>query len=245
MDTLDAALAAWTDFNAGIGVDLDATLRPGTTNAKLDRAEAEIGFALPDDLRALYRRADGQLDPWSEDAVSDPLRRRVPVFGRYVLLSLNEALRDYRAWDEALNDHEALAMAWLGADLIEGYRETLKRASKAPHLPPKRFPFARDWSGNHLSIDVVGTPDGQVVSCGRDFFEPRVLAPSVTQLMQLITEVARGLDPDELILPIHHDKTFSEAAAGVRPPWVKFEPPRGEPEWELEIEGRAFTIEWD
>ena len=64
MTGFDEAFAAWLAFHAAIGVDQTLWLASPATEKALDAAEARIGFDLPADVRALYRRADGQRDPY-------------------------------------------------------------------------------------------------------------------------------------------------------------------------------------
>ena len=62
MDPLASALAAWIAFHVELGVDLDALLLPGATADETTAVEKALGHALPEDLRTLYRHADGQID---------------------------------------------------------------------------------------------------------------------------------------------------------------------------------------
>ncbi|HEX6376693.1 MAG TPA: SMI1/KNR4 family protein, partial [Allosphingosinicella sp.] len=67
--TFAQALQAWLAFLAALGFRADAHLNPPAAPEAIARAEAEIGYRFPDDLRALYLRADGQRDTI---AIADP-----------------------------------------------------------------------------------------------------------------------------------------------------------------------------
>jgi F-box protein 3 len=57
------AAAAWRRVEGWTAAHVPAvaaSLRPGATEAELDEAEAQLGFALPEALRALYAVHDGQ-----------------------------------------------------------------------------------------------------------------------------------------------------------------------------------------
>jgi len=215
MDTLGAALAAWIGFHASIGVDLEAYLRPGTTDAALDRVESEIGFDLPGDLRALYRRADGQLSSFGDDW-PDPERHGAAMFGRYDFLPLDEALREYWSWLEMYSADEPYGGfdVW---DVPEG-------DPVAPmYVAPGRFPFASDRNGNYLAVDpspLRGGEIGQVIRYGADYGDVRVLAPSVTALMD---QLARELDPDEAARFTYNDASPATEYSPAYPPTVEFE----------------------
>ena len=66
-----------------------------------------------------------------------------------------------------------------------------------PLYASKRWvPFAQDWGGNHLGIDL--DPDvkgvaGQVINFGRDEEDKRAIAPSITAFVEwMLGELLRG-----------------------------------------------------
>jgi cell wall assembly regulator SMI1 len=187
-DDFQSAFTAWLGFLRGLGFAADAHLRPPTTEAALVAAEAEIGFRLPDDLRALYLHADGQVDIGT---VTDPAPGTIvtPLFGGYEFVPLEKALDDYRVWDDLIDDWNA------GDD--PNFCITL-RAGDPPvareYWRRGWFPFAIDGGGNAYAVDlapVEGGTWGQVILTGSDEDERRVLAPSLTAFLV----AAAGCEP--------------------------------------------------
>ena len=64
MSKFEAAFAAWIAFHSKLGVNIEATLMPPATEADILAVENTLGFDLPDDMRALYKIANGQFDAW-------------------------------------------------------------------------------------------------------------------------------------------------------------------------------------
>ena len=73
--------------------EMHAALRPPATDEQLDRFEAEFGYPLPDEFRALYRWHDGA-DPIGKNLGADCL----PGIGRWYPLVMLPAV--YRRWEE-------------------------------------------------------------------------------------------------------------------------------------------------
>jgi cell wall assembly regulator SMI1 len=173
------ALAAWLAFLASLGVDMQ--LNPPASEERIAAAESEIGFRLPDDLRALYGVADGQREP-SEIVPGAGFSATGFFFGRYAFASLEEALTEYRAWRE-IHDEAGEAFA-------STYDWTRARAGDAVHPDywrPGWFPFATDGGGNSYAVDLSPPPGGtygQVIVIGRDEDERRVLAPGLTEFLR-------------------------------------------------------------
>jgi cell wall assembly regulator SMI1 len=179
---LGDALAAWLAFLASLG--LDVPLQPPAAEQAIAAAEAEIGFAFPEDLRALYRIADGQRDPLT--LAETPGTRGVgPLFGRHSFSPLREALADYRTWLEIYEE--------AGADFAATYNWTRARPGHPVHgdyWRPGWFPFASDSGGNFYAVDLSpaeGGTYGQVIVIGRDDDERRVLAPSLRDFLLAAT----------------------------------------------------------
>ena len=81
MTTFEAALAAWIAFHSELGVNIEATFMPPATEGELVAAERAIGFSLPDDLRSLYKVANGQYDTcllYTSPSPRDRTRSRMP-----------------------------------------------------------------------------------------------------------------------------------------------------------------------
>lgn len=179
-DDFQAAFDAWLCFLRDLGFAAEAHLNPPATEAAIEAAEAEIGFRLPDELRALYRRADGQRDI---DDITDPAPGTIvtPLFGGCEFVPLSKALSDYHRWEETIDD-------W-GDDSDPNEFITLR-----PGDPPVAreywrrgwFAFAIDGGGNALAVDLSPVPGGihgQVIVTGPDEDERKVLAPSLAAFL--------------------------------------------------------------
>lgn len=173
--TFEAALLAWLAYFSTLGVDMRAQLNPPATEAQVAAAEAEVGFAFPEDLRALYRFADGQKNPEEVRGTAAFL------FGGYHFVTLSQAMIEYRGWKSVYDD--------AGPDFRTTYNWTTARAGDPVHPDywrPGWFPFASDWGGNAYAVDLSPAPGGaygQVILIGRDEDERRVLAPSLTAFL--------------------------------------------------------------
>ncbi|HEV2818147.1 MAG TPA: SMI1/KNR4 family protein [Allosphingosinicella sp.] len=178
--TFEAALLAWLAYLATLGADVRAQLNPPAGEARIAAAEAEIGFAFPGDLRALYRFADGQQAPEAVRGTTASL------FGGYHFASLDQAMIEYRSWKSVYDD--------AGADFAATYNWTTARAGDpvyADYWRPGWFPFATDSGGNAYAVDLSPPPGGaygQIILIGRDEDERRVLAPSLTAFLARAAE---------------------------------------------------------
>ena len=92
-DELRVAWSGWLGALRTHGTDPSPVLRPGAAPTMLAAAEQEIGYALPEDVRALYALCDGQEDP---DEVGGPL-----LFPAHAFCSLTRGLAAWRAADGA------------------------------------------------------------------------------------------------------------------------------------------------
>ena len=196
MTPLETALASWLAFHAGLGVDLESELNPGADDAALDRVEAAIGRELPEDLRALYRVADGQADPWAEGARGGEARWAA-MFGRERFLSLDEALAEWRFWHDEI---------WLPEQAHGGFSTDQDVREGDPVDPvywkPGWFTFAGSDGGNGYAVDLDpprGGTYGQVVVVGSDEWERRVVASSVTELLARASIRLDPADPHRFV----------------------------------------------
>ncbi len=183
-----SAFDAWLVFLNDLGFAAEAQLNPPATKAAIMAVEAEIGFRLPDDLRELYLRADGQkslydpIDPGAGTIVT-------PLFGGYEFVPLSKALGDYRNWVDVIDEwgDEGDPNEWI----------TL-RAGDAPvaceYFRRGWFPFAIDGGGNAYAVDLAPVPGGtygQIILIGSDEDERQVLAPGLTAFLL----AAAGCEP--------------------------------------------------
>jgi cell wall assembly regulator SMI1 len=175
--TFDAALLAWLAFLSSLGVDMRTHLYPPASAARIAVAEAAIGHAFPEDLRALYRFADGQLTPEESDR-RHPGAAVTAFFGDYAFSTLEEALAAYRSWAEV--------RAELGVSPDQGITARAGDPVYAEYWRSGWFPFASDGGGNFYAVDLSPAPGGsygQIIVIGRDEDERRVLAPSLSAFL--------------------------------------------------------------
>ncbi|MET8542486.1 SMI1/KNR4 family protein [Kitasatospora sp. NPDC004799] len=145
-------------------------LPPAASDAGIEAVERSLGHALPADLRALYRIADG-------DEVDGRSGHLVGGYGWLPLKSMAAV-------------HERLSVpAWFGWGL--GWNAVVLDADPAETVRrcgghPAWLPFAGGGDGNFLAVDLAPARDGrpgQVIRIGRDHDEgPQYVAESVTAL---------------------------------------------------------------
>lgn len=87
-DDLRTAWSGWLGALRARGLDPSPVLRAGAAPSSLAAAEQEIGYSLPDDVRALYALGDGQESP---DEVGGPL-----LFPAHSFCSLARGLEAWR-----------------------------------------------------------------------------------------------------------------------------------------------------
>lgn len=241
MDPIGPALAAWLAFHASLGVDMPALLLPGATEAEIVAVEQAIGHDLPADLRALYERVDGQLDPWDSDAF-DPSsyggERIANLFGHFRFLPLDEALAEYRSQLEmhATYPEDTAYEPW-------GYRP--EDPIDPVDWQPTWFTFAGADAGNGYAVDLApprGGTIGQIVQVGTDF-ERRVVASSLSDLM---SRAAAGLDPNQPGRMEWSDGEDGPMPGSVwfdmDPTWIPPVPPSAEEQALAQAESDAWNV---
>lgn len=177
----DDALSTWLIFLSSLGFDASSNLSLPATATQLDAAEGEIGFKLPEDLRALYLSFNGQ--PETVGAAENSSGLIVPFFGSYDFSPLQTALANYRGWRDIYDD----AGEDFDADFNQGTITTRDGDPVfAEYWRPGWFPFAVDGGGNSYAADLSPAPGGaygQIILIGPDEDERRVLAPSLTAFL--------------------------------------------------------------
>jgi cell wall assembly regulator SMI1 len=171
---------AWMIWLSAIGTPQQQFLNPPASEAQIAALEAKIGYALPDDVKALYRSANGQKNHRSVTLAKGQFM--VPFFGQYHFLSTEEAARDYQGWKDIRDDS--------GAQFDEDFNGFITvRDGDAVHREywhPGWLPIAVDGGGNHYGIDLSPAPGGkygQVILFGPDEDQRRVLAPDATSFL--------------------------------------------------------------
>ncbi|MEU0558225.1 SMI1/KNR4 family protein [Dactylosporangium sp. NPDC006015] len=156
-----------------------ADLNPSPTEEAIAAAEAALGFPLPPDLRALYTVADG-----GGDDIMDGLRwLTLAELGNADLTSAPQPGGWTTRWDRVVLDAEPF--------------DTVRRATGSPGW----IPFAEDYDGNFLAVDLaparLGRP-GQVIRIGNSHADgPEYVADSVTSLL-----AGAAADPDADAEPV-------------------------------------------
>ncbi|MBN3923028.1 SMI1/KNR4 family protein [Nostoc sp. NMS4] len=152
------------------------TLNTAATDEEILELENQIQIELPSSFKELYKWHNGQVS-----------RAYPGIFYGLEFLSLSEIYRNWQVWaelvDEGINKH------------ILGQSYTPKKV-KEIYASKKWIPFAFDWGGNHLGIDLdphnQGTV-GQVINFGRDEDIKFVFADDLgTFLNWFITQLESG-----------------------------------------------------
>jgi cell wall assembly regulator SMI1 len=133
------------------------TLRKGASEKAIAKAEKALGLALPDEVKAFYRRHDGSDDDGAVD-------------GRE-LLSLERMVSEWTIWKDLLDE---------GTFEDNDHGEPGRGVQKRWWIP-EWVPVTYDYSGNHHVIDLApakGGTHGQVLSFWHDEASREVEAKS-------------------------------------------------------------------
>lgn len=151
-------------------------LKPGCSEAELAEFEALVGREFPESLKALYRWHDGQTGTASTG----------PFFG-LTFLPLAEALKHWASWRDIVEEWSDEDMS-VNSDFCTS---TPPGAIKALYANRYWIPFAYDYGGNHLGVDLdpagQGTV-GQVINFGRDEEEKFVVASSLETFIEWLVD---------------------------------------------------------
>ncbi|GAA4852190.1 hypothetical protein GCM10023310_33790 [Paenibacillus vulneris] len=151
--------------------ELAGALNPPASEEELHKAEAEMGFALPAELRELYLVHNGEKDGGPG------------LFFGLPFLSLDDMLAEWRIWVGLENhamevEHYSVPAGWIKEQYIHRYW----------------LPISKDWGGNNLGIDMDPADKGmtgQVINFGRDEEVKYVIALRLTRLLEFIRDTAR------------------------------------------------------
>ncbi|WP_328302715.1 SMI1/KNR4 family protein [Actinomycetospora sp. NBC_00405] len=182
--TVEALWWRWVDRLEERGWGARAMLRPPAGDDVI-AAAAEVVGGFPDELAALYRIADGQLEtryvrgPWTN------------LFPGHEFLSLAGARRAWQGWAD-------IRATYAPADFdsmitVRGDDPVHRVYTRAPW-----WPLAEDGGGNHLMVDLDPPPGGtvgQVLVAGPDEDERRVLAPGIGVYLAALLDA--DLDPPD------------------------------------------------
>ena len=172
LDSLWRRLEAWVRRNA----DAPLCLRPGVAEADLAHAEAELGFALPAELRAWLRVHDGQ------DVADDDPEVFAWMPGCAPLARLEDIVTEWLA-ERALNE----------ASYAGHHPQVVSRGRLHQCLwHPRRVPLAGapSWGSERTYVDLFPGPEGaagQVVTWVNGV-ELALLGPSLEHALELHVE---------------------------------------------------------
>lgn len=205
MTPLESVLAAWIAFHAELGVDIETFLNPPATEAQIVEVEEVIGYRLPEDLRELYKIANGQwymfADEFSDLVGVDRDQRWAPLFGNYDFMPLQRALRQYEFYLDGYNSSNEFNTKYYQANPEKTFHPVVWEVRESDAVDPAGwnpnwFTFAGS-DANSYSVDLLpprgGTP-GQVVLHGADEHILQVPGHSVTDLME---QAVTHLNADE------------------------------------------------
>lgn len=199
-----SCIAAWLAAHGAEHASSPAmpgTLRPGATPEALAAAEETLGFALPDQLRELWRLVDGQA--YDESVYEFPLA----PWGR--LLPIDDALNLHGVMDRIVAD--TAEEFGLDGDAVPGdYRVPEGHMAGAPGAVvlasnPRWVPFAECGhaeGGPPVVIFVDADPPpgvapGRVLCVGGEGSPLQIMAPSLRDLLADILAAMRRREPDE------------------------------------------------
>lgn len=139
-----------------------------------------MGGAFPDDVRASYRRHDGQQSDRSFGGV---------VGGVFVpggdFLSLARIVDEWTVWKDLLD-----------SGTFDGILSDPQPGIRSDWWNPRWIPITYDGSGNHCCVDVDPAPGGmvgQIITMWHDGGEREMMAASFTDwLIQLADGYERG-----------------------------------------------------
>lgn len=156
--------------------ELHDDLAPGCAEDALAAFERQVGRTFPDDLKALYRLHDGQTG-----AVNTG-----PFFG-LTFLPLAQAQAHWASWKALVDEYSVEEMK----QASEFCKSAKPGAVKDVYASPYWIPFAYDYGGNHLGVDLDPAARGtlgQVINFGRDEEERFVLAGSMGDFFEWLVD---------------------------------------------------------
>lgn len=178
MQDLWTRIETWLQANAP---EVLPDLNPGATEAQIEATEACLGQRLPEEMKALYRLCNGQVEVGCG------------VWEGCEFLSLARIQTEWSCWKELLDDGHFIDSDGqpLGCEPDPGVRNAW--------WLPEWIPLSYDGGGNHTCIDLnpaVGGQVGQIISMWHDDPERRVLAPSLRAWFEAYIE---GLEAGDIV----------------------------------------------
>jgi cell wall assembly regulator SMI1 len=151
-------------------------LNPGATDSEIDDFEHQIQIELPSSFKELYKWHNGQ----NHETYPG-------LFYGLEFLSLKEISRHWQIWAELFD--EGINKDIIGESAVPGKVQLM-------YTNKKWIPFAYDWGGNHLGIDLDPGKKGkfgQVINFGRDEDSKYVFADNLPKFLEwFITQLESG-----------------------------------------------------
>lgn len=158
-----------------------ANLLPPAPDRELRLLETTIGASLPPSFVNLYRWRNGQRDLGQGGA-----------FYGLAFLSISDVIEQWETWNEVILEMSEGDMRALD----ESQSSVIPGVVKELYANRLWIPFAHDWGGNHIGVDLDPGPNGrvgQVINFGRDEEAKFVLGESVDDFIDRIaTELEAG-----------------------------------------------------
>ena len=164
MDKLWLALESWLSRHLP---EVLADLNDGCSEKELSELERRLDCKLPEDFKAFYRRHNGQKG------------ETTGLFLGLEFISTANLYSEWATWRDLTLEDEEIATAIESESFPQDAIKTL-------YINLKWIPIARDWTGNHLGIDLDPGPTGtvgQVINFGADEERKFVLAASLTDFI--------------------------------------------------------------
>lgn len=158
-----------------------ADLNPGATDDELRAFASAVDVTLPAGFLDLYRWHNGQkmeihTGPW---------------YG-LTFIPLSRSLSEWQSWVDVLSQSSSEMLA----SLNRGATSVPPGFVRCVYANKRWIPFAYDWAGNHLGVDL--DPDdkgtfGQVINFGRDEERKIAIAPSIDAFVDwMVAELRAG-----------------------------------------------------
>jgi cell wall assembly regulator SMI1 len=166
-------LEKWLETNIP---EIREDLAPGCSDAAIAEFENLVGRPFPDSLKDLYKWHDGQRGATNSG-----------LFYGLEFLSLAKARENWESWKDIIDE-------WSPEEMIEGSAFCTSGTPDAVQaLYANRYwiPFAYDYGGNHLGVDLDPGPRGivgQVINFGSDEEDKYVVATSVAAFMKWLVD---------------------------------------------------------
>jgi len=166
-------LEKWLEANIP---EIREDLAPGCSDAVIAEFENLVGRPFPESLKDLYRWHDGQRGATNSG-----------LFYGLEFLSLAKARENWESWKDIIDGWSPEEMTETSAFCTSGTPD----AVQALYANRYWIPFAYDYGGNHLGVDldpgVRGTV-GQVINFGGDEDDKYVVASSVAAFMEWLVD---------------------------------------------------------